>query len=100
MTPTITAFERSPDRGRGLARDMRVRWALEEVAQPYDVRLVSFRDMKAPEALLRDTVALEAIEDYLEKTCRGNRTLAVYTRALHWAGTSGVLNGGHGKTRA
>ena len=42
MTPTITAFESSPDRGRGLARDMRVRWALEEVGQPYDVRLVSF----------------------------------------------------------
>ena len=40
MTPTITAFERSPDRGRGLARDMRVRWALEEVGQPYDVRLL------------------------------------------------------------
>jgi len=48
MTPTITAFERSPDRGRGLARDMRVRWALEEVGQPYDVRLVSFSEMKAP----------------------------------------------------
>jgi glutathione S-transferase len=46
MTPTITAFERSPDRGRGLARDMRVRWALEEVGQPYDVRLVSFGAMK------------------------------------------------------
>src|SRR5690606_40870813 len=46
MTPIITAFERSPDRGRGLARDMRVRWALEEVDQPYDVRLVSFREMK------------------------------------------------------
>src|ERR1700751_4559594 len=46
MTPTITAFERSPDRGRGLARDMRVRWALEEVSQPYDVRLLSFSDMK------------------------------------------------------
>jgi len=48
MTPTITAFERSPDRGRGLARDMRVRWALEEVGQPYDVRLVSFEAMKEP----------------------------------------------------
>lgn len=48
MTPTITAFERSPDRGRGLARDMRVRWALEEVGQPYDVRLVSFSEMKQP----------------------------------------------------
>jgi len=46
MKPTITAFERSPDRGRGLARDLRVRWALEEVGQPYDVRLVSFKTMK------------------------------------------------------
>jgi glutathione S-transferase len=46
--PTITAFERSPDRGRGLARDMRVRWALEEVGQPYEVRLVSFAAMKEP----------------------------------------------------
>jgi glutathione S-transferase len=46
MTPTITAFERSPDRGRGQARDMRVRWALEEVGQPYDVRLVPFSEMK------------------------------------------------------
>ena len=48
MTPIITAFERSPDRGRGLARDMRVRWALEEVGQPYKVRLVSFDAMKEP----------------------------------------------------
>ena len=48
MTPTITAFARSPDRGRGLARDMRVRWALEEVGQPYAVRLVSFSEMKEP----------------------------------------------------
>ena len=48
MTPTITAFERSPDRGKGQARDMRVRWALEEVGQPYDVRLVSFSEMKEP----------------------------------------------------
>jgi glutathione S-transferase len=46
MTITITAFERSPDRGRGLARDMRVRWALEEAGQSYDVRLVSFEAMK------------------------------------------------------
>jgi glutathione S-transferase len=43
---TITAFERSPDGGKGLARDTRVRWALEEVGLPYDVRLVSFRAMK------------------------------------------------------
>lgn len=48
MTITITAFEASPDRGRGLARDMRVRWALEEVGQPYAVRLLSFAAMKEP----------------------------------------------------
>ncbi|MDK1388588.1 glutathione S-transferase family protein [Sinorhizobium sp. 8-89] len=48
MTITITAFERSPDRGKGLARDMRVRWALEEAGQPYDVRLLSFKAMKEP----------------------------------------------------
>jgi len=48
MTITITAFEASPDRGQGLARDMRVRWALEEVGQPYQVRLVSFTAMKEP----------------------------------------------------
>src|SRR6186713_1142961 len=48
MIPTITAFERSPDRGKGLARDMRIRWALEEVGQPYDVRLLSFSEMKEP----------------------------------------------------
>ena len=48
MTITITAFERSPDGGQGLARDTRVRWAFEEVGQPYEVRLVSFRAMKEP----------------------------------------------------
>ncbi len=48
MTATITAFERSPDRGNGLARDMRLRWAFEEVGQPYAVRLLSFKTMKEP----------------------------------------------------
>ena len=48
MTITITAFESSPDEGQGMARDMRVRWALEEVGQAYDVRLVSFAAMKQP----------------------------------------------------
>src|SRR6201985_3693399 len=48
MTITITAFERLPDGGKGLARDTRVRWALEEVGQPYEVRLVSFGAMKEP----------------------------------------------------
>ncbi len=51
MSITITAFERSPDRGQGLARDMRVRWALEEVGQPYKVRLLSFRALKEPARL-------------------------------------------------
>jgi glutathione S-transferase len=48
MNPIITAFEISPDRGRGLARDIRVRWALEEVGQAYEVRLLSFAAMKEP----------------------------------------------------
>src|SRR5262249_38631176 len=48
MTITITAFERSPDGGKGLSRDTRVRWALEEVGLPYSVRLVSFQAMKEP----------------------------------------------------
>ena len=48
MPVTITAFERSPDGGRGLARDTRLRWALEEVGLPYEVRLVSFSAMKEP----------------------------------------------------
>lgn len=48
MIPTITAFARYPDRGRGLACDMRVRWALEEAGQPYEVCLVSFVEMKEP----------------------------------------------------
>lgn len=48
MIPTITAFEQPPDRGRGLVRDMRVRWALEEVGQPYKCRLMSFTELKQP----------------------------------------------------
>ncbi len=53
MTPIITAFERSPDGGKGLARDTRVRWAFEEVGQPYEVRPVSFHAMKQPAHLAR-----------------------------------------------
>lgn len=48
MTITITAFAASPDEGQGMARDMRVRWALEEAGVPYAVRLVSFAEMKQP----------------------------------------------------
>ena len=53
MTISITAFERSPDGGKGLARDTRVRWALEEVGQPYEVHLVSFPDLKQAAHLAR-----------------------------------------------
>jgi glutathione S-transferase len=48
VIPTITAFDRSPDGGKGLARDTRVRWALEEAGQAYDVRLVTFDALKEP----------------------------------------------------
>jgi glutathione S-transferase len=51
MPPTITVFATSPDRGRGLARDMPVRWAFEEVGQPYEVRLLSFAQMKEADHL-------------------------------------------------
>ena len=54
MTITITAFEKSPDGGKGLARDTRVRWALEEVGQPYEVRPVSFAALKEPAHLARN----------------------------------------------
>lgn len=53
MPITITAFERSPDGGMGLARDTRVRWALEEVGQPYHVRPVPLGEMKSPAHLAR-----------------------------------------------
>ncbi|MDP3340103.1 glutathione S-transferase family protein [Frigidibacter sp.] len=48
MTPTLTVFANSPDRGRGLARDMRVRWAFDEVGQPYEVATISFAALKQP----------------------------------------------------
>jgi glutathione S-transferase len=46
---TITAFADSPDQGAGLARDMIVRWALEEAGQPYAVRYVPWADFGKPE---------------------------------------------------
>lgn len=64
MIPTITAFESSPDQGRGLARDMPVRWALEEVGQPYNVRLVSFAGIK--EAAHRELQPFGQIPTYEE----------------------------------
>ncbi|BEV00155.1 glutathione S-transferase family protein [Novosphingobium olei] len=54
MPPVITAFRASPDRGRGLARDMRVRWALEELGVPYEVQLLDFTDLREPPHLARN----------------------------------------------
>lgn len=54
MCPILTAFATSPDRGQGLARDMRVRWALEELAVPYHVQLLSFAELKQPVHLARN----------------------------------------------
>jgi glutathione S-transferase len=54
MTITITVFERAFDEGRGLARDMRVRWALEEVGRPYEVRLVPWEKFKEGAHLARN----------------------------------------------
>ncbi len=54
MPPILTAFATSPDRGQGLARDMRVRWALEELAVAYDVQLLSFAELKQPAHLARN----------------------------------------------
>ncbi|TFZ43068.1 glutathione S-transferase family protein [Stenotrophomonas maltophilia] len=54
MSPILTAFATSPDRGQGLARDMRVRWVLEELGVPYDVQLLTFADMKQPAHLARN----------------------------------------------
>jgi glutathione S-transferase len=64
MTPIITAFEDSPDEGQGQARDMRVRWAFEEVGQAYDVRLVSFEAMKeAPHLALHPFGQIPTFEE-------------------------------------
>jgi glutathione S-transferase len=47
MLPTITTFAWVPEFARGFVRDMRPRWAFEEVGQPYAVNLIT--DSKSPE---------------------------------------------------
>lgn len=100
MTITITAFERSPDGGMGLARDTRVRWALEEVGQEYEVRGVSFQAMKEPAHLALhpfgqiptledgDVAIFEtgAIVHYLAQTHEGllPKDPAARARAITW----------------
>ena len=78
MTPTITAFEQSPDRGKGLARDMRVRWALEEVNQHYDVRLVSFSETKDRSIL--PAVALHTVGNLYSNVDGGLRRFHLHCR--------------------
>jgi glutathione S-transferase len=95
MTITITAFARSPDRGRGLARDTRVRWALEEVGQPYEVRLVSFEEMKAPAHLALHPFG--QIPTYEEGNLALFETGAI---VLHIAGRHGGLLPDDGEARA
>lgn len=43
--PLVTAFDWVPDFARGLVRDLRVRWALEEIGAPYATELL---DARAP----------------------------------------------------
>lgn len=97
MIPTITAFESSPDRGKGQARDMRVRWAFEEVGQPYEVRLVSFREMK--EAAYRALQPFGQIPTYQEGDLALFESGAIVLHiAQHHAGL--LPDDPHGRARA
>jgi glutathione S-transferase len=46
--PTITAFDWVPPFAQGQVRDLRVRWALEEVGEPYDVHYLKSGEQKEP----------------------------------------------------
>ena len=46
---TISAFNNVPDFAKGLVRDMRVRWALEEAGLPYATRLLEHGDQDKPD---------------------------------------------------
>jgi glutathione S-transferase len=97
MTSTIviTAFERSPDGGKGLARDTRVRWALEEAGRPYDVRLVSFQAKREPAHLRLQPFGL--IPTYEEDDLVLFETGAI---VLHIADSHGGLLPGDAGARA
>ena len=95
MAITITAFANSPDEGRGLARDMRVRWALEEAGQSYAVRLVSFDEMKQPAHLARQPFG--QIPTYEEGSLTLFETGAI---VLHIAQTRPGLLSGDSDARA
>ncbi len=51
--PVVTAFDWVPEFARGLVRDLRVRWALEEIGRPYETELLSARNGRPPEYLAR-----------------------------------------------
>src|SRR5262245_44785875 len=95
MTITITAFERSPDGGQGLARDTRIRWALEELGQPYEVRLLSFEAMRQPAHLARHPFG--QIPTYEEESLVLFETGAIL---LHLAGRHAGLLPDEAKARA
>ena len=46
--PTLTTFRAVPSFAVGHVRDLRVRWALEEAGEPYDVRLIGFEEKESP----------------------------------------------------
>jgi glutathione S-transferase len=109
LTIVITAFERSPDGGKGLARDTRVRWALEEADQPYEVRLVSFAAKKEPDGAfsagdlmmvsvllrLRASGLLDEFPNLADYVARGEARPA-YQRAFaaQWAINAGTASAG------
>ncbi|WP_374943140.1 glutathione S-transferase family protein [Sphingomonas sp.] len=49
MTPVITTFDWVPDFARGFVRDVRARWACEEVGLPYRTHLIDFDEAKSPD---------------------------------------------------
>jgi glutathione S-transferase len=51
--PVVTAFNWVPEFARGLVRDLRVRWALEEIGRPYDTELLNARAPRPEEYLAR-----------------------------------------------
>lgn len=83
MTVTIGVFKDSPVRGRGQARDMRVRWALEEVRQPYDVRLVSFAEMKEPAHLSLQPFGQTPIYEESEVDLFESRAIVLHIAERH-----------------
>ncbi|OBX36144.1 disulfide-bond oxidoreductase YfcG [Halomonas elongata] len=97
MTITITAFDWVPKDARGLVRDLRVRWALEEVGMPYDVRYLSLRDAKEP--------AHRSLQPFGQVPTYEENSLALFESGaiiLHIAESySGLLpDDAHGRARA